>query len=118
MTRPVDLPEQILHFIGGKPVHSASGATFDNLDPLTNRAYCTVAAGDAADVAAAVAAARGAFTDGPWPGLLPRARAKILHAVADAVESRDERIAQLDGVWHDTVLIERRSPAELVAPAS
>jgi 5-carboxymethyl-2-hydroxymuconic-semialdehyde dehydrogenase len=96
MTRPDGLPEQILHFIGGKQVHSLSGATFDNLDPLTNQAYCTVAAGDAADVSAAVAAAQTAFTDGPWAGMLPRARAKILHAIADAIESRDERIAQLE----------------------
>jgi len=96
VTRPDGLPEQILHFIGGKQVPSVSGATFDNLDPLTNRAYCTVAAGGAADVSAAVAAARSAFADGPWAGLLPRARAKILHAIADAIESRDERIARLE----------------------
>ena len=96
MTRPDGLSGQILHFIGGKQVHSASGSTFDNLDPLTNQAYCTVAAGGAADVAAAVAAARSAFADGPWTGLLPRARARILHAIADAIESRDERIAQLE----------------------
>jgi len=96
VTRPVDLPAQILHFIGGKHLPSLSGATFDNLDPLTNQPYCTVAAGEAADVSAAVAAARSAFTDGPWAGMLPRARARILHAIADAIESRDERIAQLE----------------------
>jgi 5-carboxymethyl-2-hydroxymuconic-semialdehyde dehydrogenase len=96
VTRPAGLPDQILHFIGGKPAPSASGATFDNVDPLTNRPYCTVAAGDAADVSAAVAAARHAFTDGPWARLLPRARAKVLHAIADAIESRDEHIAQLE----------------------
>jgi 5-carboxymethyl-2-hydroxymuconic-semialdehyde dehydrogenase len=96
VTRPDGLPEQILHFIDGKPVPSASGATFDNLNPVTNQAYCRVAAGDATDVAAAVAAARNAFRHGPWAGLRPRARARLLHAVADAIESRDEQIAQLE----------------------
>jgi len=96
VTRPDGLPEQILHFIGGKQVPSVSGATFDDLHPVTNQAFCTVAAGDAADVSAAVDAAQGAFVDGPWAGLLPRARAKVLHAIADAIESRDERIAQLE----------------------
>jgi 5-carboxymethyl-2-hydroxymuconic-semialdehyde dehydrogenase len=85
VTRPDGLPEQILHFIGGKQVPSVSGATFDNLHPATNRPYCTVAAGSAADVSAAVAAAQSAFADGPWAGLLPRKRAEMLHAIADAI---------------------------------
>ncbi|HST83396.1 MAG TPA: 5-carboxymethyl-2-hydroxymuconate semialdehyde dehydrogenase [Kineosporiaceae bacterium] len=95
-SRPTDLPAEIQHFVGGKQVPSRSGATFDNLDPVSNQPYVTVAAGERADVDAAVEAARTAFVDGPWPGMLPRARARILHAIADAIEARDERIAQLE----------------------
>jgi 5-carboxymethyl-2-hydroxymuconic-semialdehyde dehydrogenase len=95
-TRPTDLPDRIQHFIGGKQVPSRSGATFDNLDPVSNQPYVTVSAGERADIDAAVAAARAAFVDGPWPGMLPRARARVLHAIADAIEARDERIAQLE----------------------
>ncbi|BCY09342.1 5-carboxymethyl-2-hydroxymuconate semialdehyde dehydrogenase [Actinoplanes sp. L3-i22] len=75
---------------------SIGGASFDNPHPVTGQPYCTVAAGGPEDVAAAVRAARAAFTDGTWPGLLPRARARVLHAIADAIESRDDRIAELE----------------------
>ncbi len=37
-----------------------------------------------------------AFDDGPWAGLLPRARAKVLRAIADAIEARAERIAAFE----------------------
>jgi 5-carboxymethyl-2-hydroxymuconic-semialdehyde dehydrogenase len=86
----------LLHFIGGEHVPSTSGLTFDNADPVSNQPYARVAAGGPEDIDAAVAAARQAFTKGSWPDMLPRARAKVLHAIADAIESRDERIAQLE----------------------
>lgn len=84
------------HFIDGKPVDSASGATFDVLDPVTNTNYATAAAGGREDIDRAVAAARRAFTDGPWPTLAGRARARILFAIADAVEAREDRLAELE----------------------
>ncbi|MDT4989950.1 MAG: 5-carboxymethyl-2-hydroxymuconic-semialdehyde dehydrogenase [Micromonosporaceae bacterium] len=93
---PDGLPTDILHYIGGRHVPSRSGRTFANLDPVSNEPYADVAAGDAHDVAAAVAAASTAFQDGPWPRMLPRDRARVLHAIADAIEARDERIAQFE----------------------
>ncbi|GAB2466824.1 5-carboxymethyl-2-hydroxymuconate semialdehyde dehydrogenase [Xylanimonas ulmi] len=93
---PADLPERIQHHIGGRAVDSADGATFDVLDPVTNETYVQAAAGQRADVEAAVAAARAAFEDGPWPRLLPRERSRVLHRVADLVESRDARLARLE----------------------
>src|SRR4029079_2076374 len=56
------------------------------------------AAGGEADVDAAVGAARLAFTEGPWPRMLPRERSRVLHRVADIVESRDARLAELESV--------------------
>ncbi len=90
------IPEKILHFIGGRQVPSVSGATFDVADPVTNQVYAQAAAGDADDVAAAVAAARAAFESGPWPGLAARARAKILNRIADGIEARGQEIAALE----------------------
>ena len=54
------------------------------------------AAGKKADIDKAVAAARRAFTEGPWPRMLPRERSRILHRIADIVESRDARLAELE----------------------
>lgn len=93
---PTDLPTHIRHFIDGDFVDSLSGATFDVLDPVTNRPYATAAAGRAEDIDLAVAAATRAFTDGPWPRLKPRERARVLNRVADAVEAQDARLAELE----------------------
>ncbi|MDN5558852.1 MAG: aldehyde dehydrogenase, partial [Ruaniaceae bacterium] len=42
---------------------------------------------------AAVAAARRAFDDGPWPHMMPRERARILYKVADEVTAINEELA-------------------------
>lgn len=44
----------------------------------------------------AVAAATRAFKEGPWPRMLPRQRARVLHKIADIVESRDEQLAAME----------------------
>ena len=91
---PDDLPTSIQHYIDGEFVDSLDGDTFDVLDPVSNEVYLTAAAGKKADVELAVAAARTAFTDGPWPRMLPRERARILHRIADIVD------AAADRWWH------------------
>ena len=70
--------------------------TFDVLNPVTNEAYISAAAGKKADIEAAVAAAKQAFDSGPWPKMLPRERAKVLHKIADIVESRDQQLASFE----------------------
>ncbi|SQC30499.1 Aldehyde dehydrogenase PuuC [Rothia kristinae] len=94
--RPADLPEVLRHYIGGEFVDSLDGETFDVLDPVTNRPYIRAASGKKADVDAAVAAAKEAFEHGPWPGMLPRERSRVLHRIADIVESRGEALAAME----------------------
>ena len=94
--RPADLPEHIQHYIDGKLVDSADGDTFEVLDPTTNDTYLRAAAGKKADIDRAVVAARRAFDEGPWPRMLPRERSRVLHRIADLVESRDARLAELE----------------------
>ena len=93
---PEGLPDHIQHYIDGQFVDSIDGSTFDVLDPVTNTAYTTASAGKQADIDRAVAAARRAFTEGPWPRMLPRERSRVLHRIADLVESRDQRLAELE----------------------
>ena len=93
---PADLPGHLQHFIAGRLVDSLDGDRFEVLEPVTNTTYTTCAAGKKADVDRAVGAAHEAFRSGPWPGMLPRQRARILHKVADIVESRDTRLAELE----------------------
>jgi 5-carboxymethyl-2-hydroxymuconic-semialdehyde dehydrogenase len=93
---PENLPTSIRHFINGEFVDSVSGKTFDVLDPVSNQNYATAAAGQKEDIDLAVAAATEAFTNGPWPRMLPRARARVLNRIADAVEAQDARLAELE----------------------
>ena len=93
---PAGLPDRIRHYIDGAFVDSVDGSTFDVLDPVSNTVYATASAGQSADVDRAVAAAKKAFDSGPWPRMLPRARARILNRVADAVEAQDARLAELE----------------------
>ncbi|MCE0538740.1 5-carboxymethyl-2-hydroxymuconate semialdehyde dehydrogenase [Kineosporia rhizophila] len=93
---PDHLPDRIQHFIDGAFVDSVDGATFDVLNPTTNEVYIQAASGQQADIDLAAAAARRAFTEGPWPKLLPRARSRVLHRIADLIEEQDERLAELE----------------------
>ncbi|WP_308467995.1 5-carboxymethyl-2-hydroxymuconate semialdehyde dehydrogenase [Rathayibacter soli] len=93
---PDNLPSRIQHFIDGKFVDSVSGKTFDVLDPVTGEPYTKAAAGQKEDIDLAVAAATRAFRDGPWPRMLPRARSRVLNRIADAVESEDAKLAELE----------------------
>src|SRR5690554_4562861 len=94
--KPEGLPEKIQLFIDGAFVDAQDGATFDVLEPVTNEVYITAASASKADVDLAVAAAKRAFDEGPWPTMLPRERSRILHRVADIVESRDEQLALIE----------------------
>jgi 5-carboxymethyl-2-hydroxymuconic-semialdehyde dehydrogenase len=93
---PRDLPTHIQHYINGQFVDSVGGATFDVLDPVSNTNYATAAAGQKEDIDLAVAAARDAFTNGPWPKMKPRERARVLNKIADAVEAQEDRLAELE----------------------
>jgi 5-carboxymethyl-2-hydroxymuconic-semialdehyde dehydrogenase len=91
---PADLPDRITHYIGGEAVDSVDGGTFDVLDPVSNEVYVRAAAGAKPDIDRAVTAARRAFDEGPWPRMLPRGRSRVLHPIADIVESRDATLAE------------------------
>ncbi|MBL5974193.1 MAG: 5-carboxymethyl-2-hydroxymuconate semialdehyde dehydrogenase [Candidatus Leucobacter sulfamidivorax] len=94
--KPAGLPDKIRHYIDGKFVDSVGGQEFDVLDPVTNQNYIKASSGQKADVDLAVAAAKRAFREGPWPKMLPRERSRILHKVADIVESRDQQLAEFE----------------------
>jgi acyl-CoA reductase-like NAD-dependent aldehyde dehydrogenase len=82
--------------IGGKWVDAVSGKTFVTQDPATGEDLAQVAEGDAKDIDAAVAAARAAFTQGPWKKMTPSERGKLLNRIADLIEKHAEELAQLE----------------------
>jgi len=83
------------HLIGGRELASG-GATIERTCPGTGALVARFAEGTADDVAAAVAAARRAFDDGPWPRLSGTERARVLLDWAAAIRARAEQLARID----------------------
>ena len=81
-------------FIGGAWQAPAAGAYFDTLDPSNGEKLAQVAQGGAADVDAAVGAARAASPK--WRGLTPHARARYLYALARLVQKHSRLLAVLE----------------------
>ena len=81
-------------FIGGRWQAPAAGAYFDTLDPSNGEKLAQVAQGGAADIDAAVGAARAASPK--WRGLTPHARARYLYAIARLVQKHSRLLAVLE----------------------
>ena len=93
----VALPELKL-LIGNRWVASASGKTFATINPSTGEEICEVAEADAADVEQAVRAARSAFEHGPWRSMRASERGRLLHRLADLIESNGDELARLESL--------------------
>ena len=89
--------DQLL-LIDGERVPSASGRTFQTLDPATAQPITSVAHGDAEDVDRAVAAARRALEEGPWRKASAAARARLINQLADAIEQHGDELAELESL--------------------
>jgi acyl-CoA reductase-like NAD-dependent aldehyde dehydrogenase len=83
-------------FIAGRAVAAADGRVFDDVSPIDGRTICQVARCGAADVQAAVAAARSSFETGPWRRMEPRERKRILRRFAEGIRADVERLALLE----------------------
>jgi aldehyde dehydrogenase (NAD+) len=82
--------------IDGELSDSASGESFESIDPSTGESFARVAKAGAEDVKRAGAAARKAFDEGPWPRMRGRDRAKALLAVADGIKKHAPDLAELE----------------------
>lgn len=85
-------------FIGGQWREAADGARTDVIDPSTGQVVTTVAEAAAADVDAAVRAAREAFDRGPWAGLSGRERGRVLHRVSELIRENADELAALESL--------------------
>ena len=100
MTSVNDMKIAIRHpdrfFIGGNWVEPSSEETIRVVDSSTEDFFLSVAEAQAADISRAVAAAREAFDDGPWPRLSHAERAVYLRAIAAGLRERGADVAR---VW-------------------
>jgi aldehyde dehydrogenase (NAD+) len=82
------------HFINGGWQPPAAGQYFETTDPSTGDSLASIAQGSAADVDAAVNAARAALP--LWQSLTPHARARYLYALARQIQKHSRRLAVLE----------------------
>ena len=79
--------------INGRRVGAASAKLFDCVSPVDGRVLTQVARCEAADIDAAVSAARAAFDDHRWSGLAPAQRKRVLIRFADLVQQYGDELA-------------------------
>jgi len=94
------------HFINGEWRQPVEGAFFDTINPATGEKIAEVAQGSAADIDAAVQAARGALPQ--WRSLSPHVRARHLYAMARAVQKHSRRLAVLETIDNGKPIRESR----------
>ncbi|KRB61177.1 betaine-aldehyde dehydrogenase [Rhizobium sp. Root708] len=82
--------------IDGSWVDAAEGKRFSTYDPANGRFLAELSEASAADVDAAVLAARRAFESDAWRGLTPSARGKLLWRIADLIDSHADELAELE----------------------
>ncbi|MFC8672180.1 aldehyde dehydrogenase family protein [Streptomyces griseorubiginosus] len=85
-------------FVGGRWREAADGARTEVIDPSRGTVVTTVAEAGAADVDAAVRAAREAFDAGTWSGLSGRERGRILYRVAELIRENADELARLESL--------------------
>ena len=90
----LDLPRKA--FIGGQFTDSASGQSFDTVNPATGQILTSVARSDGEDVNRAVSAARKAFDHGGWSRLAPAERKRVLQRFADLIDRDCDQLAALE----------------------
>ena len=84
-------PERL--FVGGAWLAPQGGAGIDIVSPSDETFVLRVGEAGRADVDRAVAAARKAFDEGPWPRMTGAERAPYLRRIADRLEARAKEFA-------------------------
>src|SRR5207247_9344598 len=83
-------------YIDGAFRDAAGGKTADSINPAPEEPWARIARASRTDTQRAIAAARRAFDEGPWPRMSPADRKKILNQIADGLEARSQEIAAVE----------------------
>src|SRR4051812_48983832 len=103
---------RVEHLIGGKPV--ASRSYFETVDPATQDVLAEVARGGAAEVDAAVAAAKRAFA--AWAGTPPSERARLMRRLGDLITAHVPQLSETE--TRDTGQVISQTRKQLVPRAA
>ncbi|MEK7385601.1 MAG: aldehyde dehydrogenase family protein, partial [candidate division NC10 bacterium] len=85
-------------FIGGTWRAPVSGETYKTINPANEEPSAEVGKGDERDVDLAVAAARKAFDQGPWPRMSAADRGRIVWKLGDLIQQNLDEMARLESL--------------------
>ena len=92
-------------YIGGEWVAPSGSEVIEVISPATEEVIGQVPHASTADADRAVAAARKAFDEGPWPHMTPVERGEAIGRLSAALQARSQDIA-------DTISSENGSPKQ------
>ncbi len=84
------------HFIDNRRVAAIEGGQIDVIDPSDGAPFAQLARGTAADVRAAITAARRAADGGAWGRMAPADRGRLLHRLHEAVAAHRDELATIE----------------------
>src|SRR5436309_1241245 len=96
MLTPPAEPYRYHMLINGQWVEAASGRRYRRESPAHDVAVGDYPLADVVDTDAAVAAARRAFDEGPWPHMPGAERGRILYRVAEAMRAAKDELAYIE----------------------
>ena len=82
-------------YIGGEWVQPSSNSMIDVIDSASEELYFSIAEAQAADMDRAIAAAKQAFDEGPWPRMSHAERAGYMRALSKELQARVDVLADL-----------------------
>lgn len=91
-------PREFQMLIDGKWTPGAEGAVIERRSPAHGVVVSRYQSATKADAVRAIAAARTAFDDGPWPRMTGAERSNILLRAADLIAARADELARLDAL--------------------
>ena len=85
-------------FVGGAWREPLTSETYQPINPATEEPLAQVGKGDERDIDLAVAAARKAFDEGPWPKMSPHERGRIVWRLGDLIQQNLDEMAKLESL--------------------
>jgi aldehyde dehydrogenase (NAD+) len=82
-------------YIDGAWAGAQDGGVYEIINPATERAIASVPNASPEDMRRAIAAARHAFDEGPWPRTARSERGRVLEQIAQRLEARKDALREL-----------------------
>lgn len=83
-------------YINNEFVDAVDSQTFTGINPYNQETIATFARAGAADVQKAIAAARDAFDNGPWPRMSREERSAYIKAISDKINENKKLLTELE----------------------